>query len=66
MPEGYQVKVDFEKVMKRLRAIRAEISENDSAERFNNFLGVDTFLRHASFSSDREVVLKEGDHETKL
>jgi pyruvate/2-oxoglutarate dehydrogenase complex dihydrolipoamide dehydrogenase (E3) component len=44
-----EVKVDFGKVMERMRKIRAEISENDSVERFHKFLGVDTFLGEAKF-----------------
>lgn len=45
-----QVEVDFPKVMERLRRIRAEISENDSVERFHKFLGIDTFLGVAKFT----------------
>ena len=44
-----EVVVDFAKVMERMRKIRAEISENDSVERFHKFLGVDTFLGEAKF-----------------
>ena len=44
-----EVEVDFARVMERVRKIRAEISENDSVERFHKFLGVDTFLGEAKF-----------------
>ena len=43
------MEVDFAQVMERVRKIRAEISENDSVERFHKFLGVDTFLGEAKF-----------------
>ncbi|MBD2577663.1 mercuric reductase [Oscillatoria sp. FACHB-1406] len=46
--------VDFTAVMQRMRKIRAEISENDSAERFRN-LGVDVFLGTAQFTSKETV-----------
>lgn len=44
-----EVEVDFPKVMERMRRIRAEIAENDTVERFNNFMGVDIFLGDAKF-----------------
>jgi len=49
------VKVDFERVMERLRKIRAEISHHDSAERFSKQLGVDIFIGHAKFTGNRTV-----------
>ena len=42
------VNVDFAEVMKRMRRIRSEISEEDSAERFDS-LGVDVYLGDARF-----------------
>ena len=50
-----EVHVDFGKVMERMRRIRAEISENDSVERFHKFLGVDTFLGSAKFVGKNQV-----------
>lgn len=47
VPEG--VEVDFPAVMERLRQVRAEISDHDSAWRFKK-LGVDIFLGAAHFS----------------
>src|SRR6059058_1337316 len=41
VPDG--VRIDFAAVMERLRRLRADISQNDSAERFRS-LGVDVFL----------------------
>ncbi len=45
---------DFAAVMERLRRLRADISENDSARRFQD-RGVDVFLGSASFEGDRVV-----------
>jgi pyruvate/2-oxoglutarate dehydrogenase complex dihydrolipoamide dehydrogenase (E3) component len=39
----------FRAAMERMRRVRAEISEHDSAERFTD-LGVDVFLGHATFT----------------
>jgi pyruvate/2-oxoglutarate dehydrogenase complex dihydrolipoamide dehydrogenase (E3) component len=50
-----EVEVDFGKVMERMRRIRAEISENDSVERFHRFMGVETYLGDAKFVSKNEV-----------
>ena len=38
------VKVDFEKVMERIRKLRSGISNHDSAERYSKELGVQIFL----------------------
>jgi pyruvate/2-oxoglutarate dehydrogenase complex dihydrolipoamide dehydrogenase (E3) component len=43
------IEVDFAYVMERMRRIRASISHNDSAERFQK-LGVDVFLGNARFA----------------
>ena len=50
--------VDFGAVMERLRKIRANISDNDSAERLQN-LGVDVFFGNGYFSSDHTVNVGE-------
>lgn len=42
------IDVDFAAVMERLRRLRAQISPNDSAERFSK-LGIDVFFGQASF-----------------
>lgn len=44
-----EVQVDFPAVMERMRKIRADLSPNDSAQRFAK-LGVDVFLGEAHFS----------------
>ncbi|HTL88722.1 MAG TPA: FAD-dependent oxidoreductase, partial [Leptolyngbya sp.] len=49
-----QIEVDFPAVMKRLRRIRAGISDADSAQRFQK-LGIDVFLGEARFL-DRERI----------
>jgi pyruvate/2-oxoglutarate dehydrogenase complex dihydrolipoamide dehydrogenase (E3) component len=42
-------RVDFAKVMERMRRLRARIAPNDSAERFRN-LGVDVFIGEGRFT----------------
>lgn len=48
------VSVDFQRVMERVRAVRAGIAEEDSAERFSD-LGVDIYLGHGSFVDDQTI-----------
>ncbi|MBF2066989.1 MAG: mercuric reductase [Calothrix sp. C42_A2020_038] len=48
------IEVDFPEVMARMRRLRASISHNDSAERFQK-LGVDVFLGSAQFASSHTV-----------
>ena len=55
--------VDFGKVMRRMRRVRAGISAHDSAQRFTN-LGVDVYLGHASLSSKRTI--RVGDSELEF
>jgi len=50
------VNVDFEKVMERVRKVRADISHHDSAERFTD-LGVEVYIGRAVFSSERSVIV---------
>ncbi|MGF1988786.1 MAG: mercuric reductase [Nostoc sp. ZfuVER08] len=50
----HNIDVDFPKVMARMRQIRADISHNDSAQRFQN-LGVDVFLGSGRFASKNTV-----------
>ena len=51
------VKVDFGKVMERLRKVRAEISHNDSAQRFTKLLGVDVFIGYGKFTGKRTIAV---------
>jgi pyruvate/2-oxoglutarate dehydrogenase complex dihydrolipoamide dehydrogenase (E3) component len=53
VPPG--VRVDFGRVMERVRRLRAGISPNDSAARFRS-LGVDVFLGNAEFASGGSAV----------
>lgn len=50
----HNIDVDFPKVMARMRRVRADISHNDSAERFSS-LGVDVFLGSGRFASKNTV-----------
>ncbi len=52
VPEG--VDVDFGFVMERMRRIRAQISKNESVERFTK-MGVDVFLGQGRFIDDRTI-----------
>jgi len=49
------VRVDFPAVMERLRRIRAEISRNDSAQRYRDELGVDVFLGEPKFTGSQSL-----------
>lgn len=42
--------LDFTDIMSRLRRLRAKISQNDSAKRYRDELGVDVFIGEAKFS----------------
>lgn len=50
-----EIKVDFPAIMKRMKQIRADISDNDSAQRFSKNMGVDLYLGHAKFTGDHNV-----------
>jgi pyruvate/2-oxoglutarate dehydrogenase complex dihydrolipoamide dehydrogenase (E3) component len=51
--------VDFGAAMARLRRVRAQISADDSADRYQNELGVDVFLGEAEFTG-RDTVRVNG------
>jgi len=51
------VRVDFDKVMKRVRKVRSEISHHDSATRYSKELGVEVFIGYAKFTSPRSVIV---------
>ena len=61
VPEG--VAVDFEFVMERMRRLRAQISKNDSVERYTE-MGVDVFLGQGRFIDDRTIEV--GDKKLKF
>jgi pyruvate/2-oxoglutarate dehydrogenase complex dihydrolipoamide dehydrogenase (E3) component len=50
-----EVKVDFAKVMERLRKVRAGISEADSVQRYTKIVGVDVFLGEGKFLDKNTV-----------
>ncbi len=54
VPEG--ARVDFPKVMERMRRLRSRISSNDSVQRFTD-LGIDVYLGEARFSGNDTVEL---------
>ena len=60
-----QITIDFATVMERLRKVRSEISENDSAQRFKD-LGVDVFFGEAQFTSLRTLRVANSDNNTNL
>lgn len=53
VPEGAEV--DFPAVMERMRRIRSVISENDSARRYSEDLGVDVFIGSGVFTGPDSV-----------
>lgn len=62
VPEGVQA--NFAQVMERLRRVRAEISENDSARRIQEEYGVDIFFGRAVFSGADTITV--GDQELQF
>lgn len=50
-----EIKVNFGTIMERMRRIRAQISENDSAKRFSTTLGVDVYMGNAKFTGRNTV-----------
>ena len=53
IPES-DVSIDFGAIMERMRKLRASISPNDSAKRFEE-LGVDVFIGEAKFLSKHSI-----------
>ena len=49
------ISVDFGQIMERMRKIRAEIAENDSAQRFADKLGCDLYFGNAEFTGPNTV-----------
>ena len=49
VPEGAEA--DFPAVMARMRRVRSQISQNDSASRYRDQKGVDVFLGHGRFTA---------------
>ena len=59
------ITIDFATVMERLRKVRSEISEADSAQRFKN-LGVDVFFGESQFTSRHTLRIVNSDDNTNL
>ena len=51
------IKINFEEVMKRVREVRADISENDSVYKMANKYKIDVFLGDAKFISRNEILI---------
>jgi pyruvate/2-oxoglutarate dehydrogenase complex dihydrolipoamide dehydrogenase (E3) component len=51
-----EVEIDFEAVMERLRRIRSQISDHDSADRFKS-LGVDVFFGDGQFTNQDTITV---------
>jgi pyruvate/2-oxoglutarate dehydrogenase complex dihydrolipoamide dehydrogenase (E3) component len=50
------IEVDFATIMERMRRVRADISEHDSAARFQS-LGIDLFLGNGTFSGEDTILV---------
>jgi len=50
-----EVKINFAKVMERMRKIRAEISEHDSVYKLIKKYGIDVYLGEAVFTDKKEI-----------
>ena len=53
--DGQKLGFDFGTAMERMRRLRADISQHDSARRFRDELGVDVFIGQGSFSGPDTV-----------
>ncbi|MEO0530916.1 MAG: FAD-dependent oxidoreductase, partial [Planctomycetota bacterium] len=62
---GDDVTVDFAAAMERMRALRADISPNDSVERFSD-LGVDVYQGSAEFVDDDHIAVTGPSGDRKL
>jgi len=57
MPTSPEDPGDFGEVMRRMREIRARISDEDSAERYRDEFGIDVHLGEARFDGEGRVVV---------
>lgn len=53
--DGQKLGFDFDTAMERMRRLRADISQHDSARRFRDELGIDVFIGQGSFSGPDTV-----------
>jgi pyruvate/2-oxoglutarate dehydrogenase complex dihydrolipoamide dehydrogenase (E3) component len=54
-----EIQVNFDKVMERMRRIRAQISHHDSCRRFSDTFGVSIYLGDAQFVSNHQVKVND-------
>lgn len=54
-----EIKIDFAKVMERMKRIRAEIAEKDSAENFSKEYDIELILGEAKFK-DKDTITVNG------
>jgi pyruvate/2-oxoglutarate dehydrogenase complex dihydrolipoamide dehydrogenase (E3) component len=59
LPAAEAAGADFGEVMRRMREIRARISEEDSAERYSKEFGVDVHLGAARFEGEGQLAVGE-------
>eukprot|EP00484_Ammonia_sp_Unknown_P030185 CAMPEP_0197030630 /NCGR_PEP_ID=MMETSP1384-20130603/9829_1 /TAXON_ID=29189 /ORGANISM="Ammonia sp." /LENGTH=679 /DNA_ID=CAMNT_0042460017 /DNA_START=57 /DNA_END=2096 /DNA_ORIENTATION=- len=59
-----KLRMNFGKVMERVRKIRSEISAHDACERFTKAYNMDVYIGHARFVS--QDTIKVGEHELKF
>jgi pyruvate/2-oxoglutarate dehydrogenase complex dihydrolipoamide dehydrogenase (E3) component len=57
MPTNASDLGDFGEVMRRMREIRARISDEDSAERYSEEFGIDVFLGEARFDGEGRILV---------
>ena len=55
-----EMKVDFGKVMEKVRAVRAKVSNADSVYKMVKKYGIDVYLGHAEFTSPTEITVNGG------
>ena len=58
-----EIKMNFGKVMERMRRIRSKISSVDACERMTNTYGMDVYLGYAKFVNENTVII---DNKTEL
>ena len=60
------IKINFEKVMERVRKIRSEISSHDACERFSKVYNMDVYIGHAKFTGSDTIKIGDNGPELKF
>lgn len=60
------IKINFEKVMERVRRIRSEISSHDACERFTKIYNMDVYIGHAKFTGVDTIKIGDNGPELKF